>query len=354
MVEPHNPRSIRWRAQALSRAAERTVARRRAWSAILLVLTLAYLGAELAFQADLLDSAGVPARVDGLAAWGRLLTACALVLAVWSSFVLPIAQHRWALLVPMLVFSALASGYLSTAAEQWLMERVVDRSTGAQRQDAVRLQRWADAVRHGDAGGVGVDASQLGRPAGRALLLLLPAFALDDARLARGADARGPSAPQPRAPAASFEDDGANEGVGRAAVRAVVLPAMRLGLSLFGLAVQLVLAAGHAAALAAPRAAHRTLLVGATIGSLLLLLPLFLPNPVSRSEGFERLRRLTTERMNAPVAHLAGWAVQAVPYLYPAGDAVRREAGIDLQVAPAEACTASALGDWLRRVGLGC
>jgi hypothetical protein len=154
---------------------------RRVYSLVLLVLTLAYLSLELAFNARLLDVASNPADtkgVDGIEHWGRIITGLAASLALWGA-VIPLMLRRGASLIALsMVLGAVTIGtttatfYGLRAFYDWKAETG---STAAQRQAAA----WATIVSsHVYDGAATLDGLRLSRddletPAGKAFFALL-------------------------------------------------------------------------------------------------------------------------------------------------------------------------------------
>ncbi len=154
---------------------------RRYYSLALLILTLAYLSLELAFNARLLDVASNPADtrgVDGIEYWGRIITGLAVSLALWGAVIPPMRRRGASFAVVSIVLAAVAIA--TTAATFHGLRAFYDwkaetNSTAAQRQAAAWAAIVSNHVYDGAAilDGLRLSRADLDTPAGKAFFALL-------------------------------------------------------------------------------------------------------------------------------------------------------------------------------------
>ncbi len=148
------------------------------------VLTGIYLSFELGFNARLLDVAGglaTPDEVSSIEHWGRYISGIALALAVWG-LIMPRATHnrwrfgRW---VIVLAVSAAVSISFAYNGEKALIDSLVDKSDGSQRQIAAELTLFSHAILEHDLGvdGIALSPNELAKPEGKSFIALFPVLA---------------------------------------------------------------------------------------------------------------------------------------------------------------------------------
>lgn len=180
-----------------ARKVEPDPARRRRHMRLMLGLTAVYLVFELAFNASLLDTAGTLVsedRISDIEKTGRILSGIAVALLVWSSRILPRARKRGSgrlvTATKMAVSGAVCIGAMY-AAQEFIIETLVDQAEGERRKAAAHLVLMSHAVHNGDLKVDGIDLSQqqLQQPEGKAFMALFPALALSTGNLENKAEA---------------------------------------------------------------------------------------------------------------------------------------------------------------------
>jgi hypothetical protein len=136
-------------------------------------------------------------------------------------------------------------------------------------------------------------------------------------------------------PDSDYADGGPRETSGRAAMEWLVVPPMALVLSLIGALIHLYKVANFALWMIAPTMPKRRgIILAATC---ITALSAFLaPNQISSSDTFAYFEAKTMQKFGAVTALSSRWIVQAQPYFYPIGEAIRRMAllGFDFGYQP--------------------
>jgi hypothetical protein len=154
---------------------------RPGWLWIVGPATLAYLIVEFSFNARLLDAVGgtaTPCAVDSIETWGRALSGCAVALALWPtllSLLWRAALRPSVRLICFLAASAIVVALVSHL-EQRLVDRLVDRSSGADRAAAANGILIQRALLGGALSlpGFPVAGAQLEAPDAKAFVAVVP------------------------------------------------------------------------------------------------------------------------------------------------------------------------------------
>lgn len=162
----------------------------------LTLLTAVYLSFELAFNARLLDVSGglvTQDEVNSIEHYGRVISGIALALGIWGMALMPrgVKEHwsvlRWAAWLGGSAFLAILTMFY---AEKWLIDGLVDRSSGTERRAAVQLTMLSHAILTRDVEVDGIDLSEreIATPEGKTFIALFPVLAFSTSNLAAKSD----------------------------------------------------------------------------------------------------------------------------------------------------------------------